>query len=239
MKQFKRIQDKNGQFRYYIDGKRVTTKKGASQYVKQNFSQLNKANLSPQEARSFQAKVNAQKGAEAAKIRTSQAYRFKGKFLDKAISRFLQQLSPTQKNMSKRYPDVKDYGQLLKELQKDLQKNLDLFELQDASQFGLPNEKRARTEIESTADIIDLLKNDYPGYDLIVITTDGDTITDYKKGIAYIAQWERDQISLQNEQTENLAYLKITYRPSIDIVNKTLTIDLEDPERTSLDAMGS
>jgi hypothetical protein len=239
MKQFKRIQDKNGQFRYYVNGKRVTTKKGASQYVKQNFSSLNKANLSAQEARSFTAKANAEKGAEAAKIRTSQAYRFKGKFLDKAISRFLQQLSPTQKNMSKRYPDVKDYGQLLKELQKDLQKNLNLFELQDASQFGLPNEKRARTEIESTAELIDVLKTDYPNYKLIVITTDGETITNYKQGLAYIAQWERNQISLQNAETENLAYLKITYRPAIDIVNKTLTIDLEDPDRTSIDALGS
>jgi hypothetical protein len=239
MKQFKRIQDKSGNFRYYINGKRVSTKKGAKSYVKQNLNQLNKANLSPQEQRSYQATLNAQKGAAKASERTKQAYRFKGKFLDKAISKFLTQLSPTEKNMAKRYPEVKDYGQLLKELQKDLKANLNLFELIDVSQFGLPNEKRNRTEIESTAELIDVLKTDYPGYTLRVITENGNEITDYKKAIAYIASWERQQIADQNEQTENLAYLKITYRPAIDIVNKVLTIDLEDPDRFDLDSMGS
>jgi endo-alpha-1,4-polygalactosaminidase (GH114 family) len=116
---------------------------------------------------------------------------------------------------------------------------LNLFELIDVSQFGLPNEKRNRTEIESTAELIDVLKTDYPGYTLRVITENGNEITDYKKAIAYIASWEREQIADQNEQTENLAYLKITYRPAIDIVNKVLTIDLEDPDRFDLDSMGS
>ena len=111
----------------------------------------------------------------------------------------------TEKNMAKRYPEVKDYGQLLKELQKDLKANLNLFELIDVSQFGLPNEKRNRTEIESTAELIDVLKTDYPGYTLRVITENGNEITDYKKAIAYIASWERQQIADQNEQTENLA----------------------------------
>jgi len=239
MKQFKRIQDKNGQFRYYVNGKRVTTKKGASQYVKQNFSQLNIQNLTPTEQRSFKAKQSAEKGAADASKRLKNAYRFKGKVLDKALSKYFEILEKKQKNITEFYPNVKDYGQLLKELQKDLENNMQVFDLDDASQYGLPNAKRNRTDLENTADIVIALKEDYPGYKLIVITTEGDTITDYKQGINYIRDWETNRISEEEKETKNLAYVKITYRPTIDIINKTLTIDLQDKERTSVTPMGS
>ena len=228
MQNFKRIQDKSGNFRYYVNGKRITTKQGAKSYVKQNLNQLNKANLSKQEQKSYQATLNAQKGAAAASKRAKEAYRYKGKYMDKVISQFLKLVSPSQKNLEKRYPDVKDYGQLLKELQKDLQNNLSLFELSDVSQYGLPNEKRQRRVLENTADIIETLKTDYPGYSLRVITTEGKQIDDYKKGIIYIAKWERKKIAEAKEEGKTLAYIKFSYFPSVNIVEKILIIDLKE-----------
>lgn len=227
MQNFKRIQDKTGNFRYYVNGKRITTKQGAKSYVKQNLNQLNKANLSKQEQKSYQATLNAQKGAAAASKRTKESFRFKGKFLDKSIAKYLEKITPGQRNLEKRYPGVKDYGQLLKELQKDLQSNMNLFALDEASQYGLPNEKRNRVILENTADIIETLKNDFPGYSLNVITKTGDKIIDYKKAIVYIAKWENSEIKNETEGNPNAAYVRISYFPKIDIVNKILTIDLE------------
>lgn len=233
MKNFKRILDKSGQYRYYVNGKRITTKKGASQFVKQNYSQLKPDQLSKQEQSSYRAKFAAEKGAAKAKERTAKAFRFKGKFLDKSISKFLELITPGERNLAKRYPDIKDYGQLLKELQKDLAKNMNLFALEDASQFGLPNEKRNRVSLENTADIIETLKIDYPGYKLRVISESGEVINDYKKSVSYIAQWERRKIQQALEENKKAAYVKISYFPIIDIVNKLLIIDLEEKDKES------
>lgn len=231
MKNFKRILDKSGQYRYYVNGKRITAKKGASQFVKQNFSQLKPDQLSKQEQSSYRAKFAAEKGAAKAKERTQKAFRFKGKFLDKSISKFLELITPGERNLAKRYPDIKDYGQLLKELQKDLAKNMNLFALDDVSQYGLPNEKRDRKILENTADVIETLKNDYPGYKLRVITESGETINDYKKAISYLAQWERSKIQEAMESDKKAAYTKFSYFPQINVVEKLLIIDLEEKDK--------
>lgn len=233
MKNFKRILDKSGQYRYYVNGKRITAKKGASQFVKQNFSQLKPEQLSRQEQSSYRAKFAAEKGAAKAKERAQKAFRFKGKYLDKAVSQYLNLLQRKDRNIEKLYPGVKDYGQLLKELQNDLKNNMNLFALEDVSQFGLPNEKRNRVSLENTADIIETLKRDYPGYKLRVITESGEVINDYKKAVSYIAQWERRKIQEALEENKKAAYIKISYFPIIDIVNKLLIIDLEEKEKES------
>jgi hypothetical protein len=233
MKNFKRILDKSGIYRYYVNGKQITAKKGASEYVKRNFAELKPDQLSRQEQVNYRNKIAAKKGAEKARQRLKDSYRFKGKLLDSGVAQFFKKLKKEERNIEKLYPGIKDYGQLLKELQKDLKENMELFELNDVSQYGLPNEKRNRTNIENTADIIDTLKNDYPGYDLIVFTERGRKITNYKDAIKYITQWE---LKLANKNL-NKSYLKITYFPIIDIVNKLLIIDLtkkkkeEPPEK--------
>ena len=227
MKNFKRILDKSGQYRYYVNGKRITAKKGASQFVKQNFSKLKPEQLSRQEQSSYRAKFAAEKGAAKAKERAQNAFRFKGKYLDKAVSQYLNLLQRKDKNIEKLYPGVKDYGQLLKELQKDLKANMDLLKLSDVSQYGLPNEKRNRLTLENTADVIETLKNDFPGYKLRVITESGEQINDYKQAIKYIAQWEGRIIS----ENEDSAYIKISYFPILDIVNKLLIIDLQKQDK--------
>ena len=233
MKNFKRILDSTGQYRYYVNGKRITAKKGASQFVKQNFSKLKPEQLSRQEQSSYRAKLAAEKGAAKAKERAQNAFRFKGKYLDKSISKFLELITPGQRNLQKRYPDIKDYGQLLKQLQKDLQENLSNFTLDEASQYGLPNAKRERTILENTADVIETLKNDFPGYKLRVITESGEEINEYKKAISYLAQWERSKINEAMESEKNAAYTKFSYFPQINIVEKLLIIDLEEKDKES------
>ena len=233
MKNFKRILDSTGQYRYYVNGKRITAKKGASQFVKQNFSQIKPEQLSRQEKASYTAKLNAQKGAEKARERAQQAFRFKGKYLDKAVNQFLNLLQRKDKNVAKLYPGIKDYGQFLQQLQADLQNNLSAFALEDASQFGLPNEKRNRTTLENVADVIETLKNDFPGYKLQVITESGETISDYKKAVSYLAQWERRKIQEALESDQKAAYTKFSYFPQINIVQKLLIIDLEEKDKES------
>jgi hypothetical protein len=233
MKNFKRILDKSGQYRYYVNGKRITSKKGASQFVKQNFAQLKPDQLSRQEQSSYRAKFAAEKGAAKASERAKNAFRFKGKYLDKSISKFLELITPGQRNLQKRYPDVKDYGQLLQRLQKDLQENLSNFTLDEASQYGLPNEKRDRTILENTADVIETLKNDFPGYKLRVITEGGEEINEYRKAISYLAQWERSKIQEAMDQDKKAAYTKFSYFPQINIVEKLLIIDLEEKDKES------
>ena len=233
MKNFKRILDSSGNYRYYVNGKRITAKKGASQFVKQNFSQIKPEQLSRQERQSYQAKINAQKGAAKAKERAQQAFRFKGKYLDKAVNQFLNLLQRKDKNVAKLYPGIKDYGQFLQQLQKDLQNNLSAFALEDASQFGLPNEKRNRNTLENVADVIETLKNDFPGYKLRVITESGEEINEYKKAISYLAQWERSKINEAMESEKNAAYTKFSYFPQINIVEKLLIIDLEEKDKES------
>lgn len=233
MKNFKRVLDKSGQYRYYVNGKRITAKKGASQFVKQNFNQLKPEQLSRQEKQSFNAKLNAQKGAAKAKERAQNAFRFKGKYLDKAVNQYLNLLKRKDRNIEKIYPGVKDYGQLLKELQNDLKNNMNLFALEDASQFGLPNEKRDRKILENTADVIETLKTDYPGYKLRVITESGEEINDYKKAVSYLAQWERSKIQEAMQSDQKAAYTKFSYFPQINIVEKLLIIDLEEKDKES------
>ena len=118
-------------------------------------------------------------------------------------------------------------------MQKDLAKNMNLFALDDVSQYGLPNEKRDRKILENTADVIETLKNDYPGYKLRVITESGETIDEYKKAISYLAQWERSKINEAMESEKNAAYTKFSYFPQINIVEKLLIIDLEEKDKES------
>jgi len=233
MKKFKRILDKSGQYRYYVNGKRITTKKGATQYVKQNFSQIKPEQLSRQERASYRAKFAAEKGAAKASERAKQAFRFKGKYLDKPVNKLLNLLQRKDKNVAKLYPGIKDYGQFLQQLQKDLKNNLSAFALEDVSQFGLPNQKRNRTTLENVADVIETLKNDFPGYKLRIITESGETINDYKKAVSYLAQWERRKIQEAQEEEQNAAYTKFSYFPEINIVEKLLIIDLEEKDKES------
>jgi hypothetical protein len=108
---------------------------------------------------------------------------------------------------------------------------MNLFALDDVSQYGLPNEKRDRKILENTADVIETLKNDYPGYKLRVITESGETIDEYKKAISYLAQWERSKIQEAMESDKKAAYTKFSYFPQINVVEKLLIIDLEEKDK--------
>lgn len=251
MKNFKRILDKSGQYRYYVNGKRITAKKGASQFVKQNFSQLNPNQLSKQEKQSFTAKINAQKGAKKAQKRANESYRYKGKFLDSGLNSFLKTLKIPEKNINKKFPDAKDYGEFLKQLSEKYASNLSSFELEKQSEWGLTNFKRNRSTFENTAAIVEALEKEFKGYDIHVITADatgkdfqeldgkfkesplkkyepGFIITNKLKALEYIKDWENYQAALRDDKGKSAAYMRILYNPKLDIVNKILTFNLFD-----------
>ena len=251
MKNFKRILDKSGVYRYYVNGKRITAKKGASQFVKQNFSQIKPEQLSRQEKASFQAKINAQKGAKAASKRAKDTYRYKGKFLDPAVNSFLKTLKISEKNMNKKFPQAKDYGEFLKALSKKYASNLSSFELDKQSEWGLTNFKRGRSTFENTAAIVEALSKEFKGYAIHVITADatgkdfkapegkfkksplkkykpGFTITNKLKALEYIKDWENYQAAIRDDKGKSAAYMRILYNPKLDIINKILTFNLFD-----------
>lgn len=251
MKNFKRILDKTGVYRYYVNGKQITSKKGASEYVKRNFKTLKIDQLSKQERQSYQGRINAQKGAKAASKRAKETYRYKGKFLDPALNSFLKTLKIPEKNINKKFPDAKDYGEFLKALSKKYASNLSSFELDKQSEWGLTNFKRNRSTFENTAAIVEALEKEFKGYSIHVIAADatgadfqppkgkfkksplkkykpGSLITSKLKAIEYIKDWENYQAALRDDKGKSAAYMRILYNPKLDIVNKILTFNLFD-----------
>jgi hypothetical protein len=229
MKQFKRIIDRTGRPRYYIDGKQVNAKRGASEYIKRNFDQVKPENLSKQEKITFLNKQRAIKAASTIRKQSEQRMRFKGRFLNKGLQNLLDLfkfLPPGQRNINREYPDIRDYGELLQEIQRMYKKNLEKGISLDETEWITPNLKRKRTEFENITDIVESLQNDFPSYKLNVITPEGTKITNYVKAVEAVMKWERSKIEQFAKEISKLAYVKFTHFGSIDIFNETVTIDL-------------
>lgn len=229
MKQFKRIIDRAGRPRYYIDGKQVNAKRGASEFIKRNFDQVQPENLSRQERITYFNKQRAIKAASTIRKQSEQRMRFKGRFLNKGLQNLLDLfkfLPQGQRNINREYPDLRDYGELLQEIQRMYQKNLDRGISLDETEWITPNLKRKRTEFENITDIVESLQNDFPSYKLRVILPDGTEITNYVKAVEAVMKWERAEIDRLANEKEKLAYVKFTHFASIDIFNQVVTIDL-------------
>lgn len=235
MKSFKRTIDSKGIIRYFINGKQITAKKGAKIYVQQNFKSLKKQDLSKTESRSYTARQNAQKGAVKAKRRAQLAFRFNGRFIDRGLKQFIEKYFAPGTNLNEEFPKAKDYGEFLKQLQTQFKNTLQRFELKDVSQYGLPNEKRGRKNPESTADFVEMLENDYPGYIFRLIGKDGKKYTG-KKALAALARFETKEIKKAGEKS---AYAKFSYFPSIDYTEKIIELDLTDEENYDITIMDS
>jgi hypothetical protein len=135
-------------------------------------------------------------------------------------------LPPEERNISREFPDVRNYGDLLKEIQRMYGQNLAKGISLDETEWITPNLKRKRTEFENITDIVESLQNDFPSYQLNVILPDGTRITNYIKAVEAVMKWERAKIEKFSKDIAKLAYVKFTHFGSIDIFNEIVTIDL-------------
>jgi len=243
MKQFKRIIDRSGRPRYYIDGKQVTAKRGASEYVKRNFKDIQAEDLSRQELITFRNKERAIKAKSVLKESTNKRMRFKGRFLNKGLQNFLETVEFLPKgeyNISRELPDIRNYGDLLQEIKRIYPVNLKDTIFLDDTAWTTPNEKRSRTTYENVSDIVESMKKDFPNWDLVVkipaYTDDQNkkhkarTVKGFIKAIQEVRKWEnRTSKELKKEaksKKRNLAFVKYAHNADLDIDTDTVTIDL-------------
>jgi len=229
----KRITAKSGQIYYFKNGKRISEKKGASEFVKTFFSQIDPAKLSPKEAQSYRGKLAAQQGKAKLKKEASGRLRFKGRFVPTYLQRLLIEqklIDPNEREIRREFTEVKSYGDFLKEIKDLVPKTAFLRQ----SEWGLPSEKRERTTFVSIIDIVESVQNDplFSTLKLNVIDTDGEVITDKAKALEAIRDWEIDEIENTMREGKNAAYIRFSHYGNIDITNGTLTIDLNqsDPD---------
>jgi hypothetical protein len=216
----KRITAKNGQIYYFKNGKRLSEKKGASEFVKTFFSQIDPKKLSPKELQSF-------KGKQA----TSSRLRFKGRFVPKYLQTFLVEqklINPNETEIRREFTEARDFGDFLRDIKSFVPKTVFL----PQTEWGLPNSKRERATFESVIDIVENIQSDplFSSLDLMVIDTDGTAWIDKMKALDAIRDWEIDQIDEILKDGGNPAYTKFAHYGKIDIENGVLTINLNESD---------
>jgi len=227
----KRITAKSGQIYYFKNGKRISEKKGASEFVKTFFSQIDPAKLSPKEAQSYRGKLAAQQGKSKLKKEASNRLRFKGRFVPTYLQRLLIEqklIDPNEREIRREYTEVQSFGDFLKEIKSLVPKTAFLRQ----SEWALPSQKRERTTFESVIDIADTINTDplFSTLQLNVITPDGEVITNRIKALEAARDWEIERIEQIQEEGGNPAYTRFSHYGKIDVENGTLTIDLNDSD---------
>jgi hypothetical protein len=227
----KRITAKSGQIYYFKNGKRISEKKGASEFVKTFFSQIDPAKLSPKEAQSYRGKLAAQQGKAKLKKEASGRLRFKGRFVPTYLQRLLIEqklIDPNEREIRREFTEVKSYGDFLKEIKDLVPKTAFLRQ----SEWALPSQKRERTTFESVIDIADTINTDplFSTLELNVITPDGDVITNRIKALEAARDWEIERIEQIQQEGGNPAYTRFSHYGNINVENGTLTIDLNDSD---------
>lgn len=227
----KRITAKSGQIYYFKNGKRISEKKGASEFVKTFFSQIDPTKLSPKEVQSYRGKLAAEQGKSKLKKEASSRLRFKGRFVPTYLQRLLIEqklIDPKEREIRREYTEVKSYGDFLKEIKDLVPKTAFLRQ----SEWALPSEKRSRTTFESVIDIADTINTDplFSTLRLVVINEKGKIITDRVKALEAIRDWEIKQIEEIQQAGGNPAYTRFSHYGKINVEDGTLTINLNDSD---------
>lgn len=227
MKQFKRITTSTGEIRYYVNGRRISADRGAKKYVVENLKTLSPDELSPKELRSYRGKLTSIKNS----TKIASRYRFKGRFVDRVLQKFIdleKLLPPGETSINREFPDVRDYGEFIKELERIFGKTLDQgIEMEDGPEWITPNRARARTEFENILDIKEIMEKRYSKYALNVIDEDGNLITEPTAAYEAIRLWENEKTREMSSRTDNVAFVRFTHNIKIDFTNRTVTINLK------------
>lgn len=239
-KQVKRViaKTKRGEVAYYyIDGKRVSDKKGRLKWISQNYENIDKpyakepVKLTPKEEKSF----NRSKGQK-------DLLTYKGKKIKRIKSDLLKATANIPKDFRGDIRDIRDkdgnslyrsYGAF--EQAYEQQKRGITFTYAD-SMVGASG-WRGRTENESALSILESLQfvgND--GWKLEVHSEDGEVSRSLETGMEAIRAFEEQITEQMQEEVENVAAVSFRYKLNWDFEKKKVTIYLEQTdveERTS------
>jgi hypothetical protein len=231
----KRIVTKSG-IRYYIDGKRVTSKSGQRRFLKQN-PNVSKDILSDAEKKALD---RSKKALETYK----KGWKFKGvakvPFAYVDILTKLAIIDPKNikdkdlynvfQNGKRRFNNFED----IKKLIDDRAKKSPLV-FQWCNEVGLPNfrgrdfETFTNNKIQNIVDIVDLLKSTaYKQFTLIVIDRDGDMQVGRVLGLLALRDFEIAVGTEIQAMVSNSAFLRFCYDYKIILEKKEIIIDLTD-----------
>ena len=226
----KRVITRTGEARYYQGGKRKTAKEGAKKYVKQEFQRVAPGELTKQEKTIYSRFQAAQNIAPKAAEQAAEKLRFGGRFVKNTVKLLLEELKiigPTSfKEMKKEFPDVKNYGDFLKKIKELTPESASA----GGSEYGLPNEKRNRTEFESTIDLAEEIDKNplFKALTLVVIDEYGNEAKGKAPGLETIRDWEVEKIEEAMKSDKGAAYVSFQHFGKIDIEDDTFTIDLRE-----------
>jgi hypothetical protein len=236
----KRIVAKNGEVRYYQNGKRITAKKGARTFIRQNPSAKP---LSDREKRSQKALKNYQKG-----------WKFKGQSIQDYYVTILDILKVINKNDIKDNDlfnvfengkrKFKDFAELKKFIAKkttpddkdtpeerEAKKNLFKF----CTEKGLPGyrgrdfESFANNRLTNIVDIVDLLNTKtFKYYTFIVIDENGEPKRGRILALLALRDFEIRVASELQRMVPNSAFIRFCYDYKVEPEIKTITINLTD-----------
>jgi hypothetical protein len=245
----KRIVAKNGEIRYYQNGKRITAKKGARTFIKQNPSAKP---LSDREKRSQKALKNYQKG-----------WKFKGQSIQQYYIDVLDILKVINKNNVKdndlfnvfengkrKFTDFAELKKFIKEEttpnkkdtpeQRERKKRL----FQFCTEKGLPGyrnrdfETFSNNRLTNIVDIVELLNTQtFKYYNFLVIDRQGDLNIGRIKGLLALRDFEIYIGENIKKLVPNSAFLRFCYNYLADVDKREITIDLTNqfPNQDELD----
>jgi hypothetical protein len=213
----------------------VSASKGAKDYIRQEYENIKSSpelieQLTKREKKSFQAKEsglkNAQKFAQSAKGR----FRFGGRFIKQCLqdifeATILDLVGKDEKELKKVFPQVRDYGDLLR-LAQQSQFPINIA----ATEWGLPNTKRRRITSENIVDIATRYdsENALMRLTLVVITPEGKQIEGRIPALEAIRDWEIDRVDELERMGGNPAYVRFRHQGLIDVESCSFIIDLRE-----------
>lgn len=234
-KGLKRVETRSGQTYYFENGKRINAKTGAKKYVARFFEQIK--TLSPEtfaaltegERRSFRSKVSAEKNADKLRQEAADRFRFRGRLIPKYLQdvldvTVLELVGRGEKELTKVFPNIRDYGDLLRVAQ-GLVSTLTL----KPTEWALPNEKRRRETYFNIIDIAERVIDPPVGRLCLRAIDESGKVTEGNiEALEVIREWEEAEVQAIIAAGGNPAYVKFTHSGVIDVEDATFTIDLSE-----------
>ena len=236
----KRIVAKNGEVRYYLNGKRITAKLGVRKFIKQN---PNVEPLSDKEKRSQKALLNYKKG-----------WKFKGRSIQEYYITILSRLEVIStknikdndlynifENGKRKFTNFEDLTKFIanktKPNEKDTKEEKEFKKglFQFCSEKGLPGyrgrdfETFANNRLTNIVDIVDLLNTKtFKYYNFYVIDRQGDIIVGRILGLLALRDFEIYIGENIKKLVSNSAFIRFCYNYQADVEKRIVTIDLQD-----------
>lgn len=213
---------------YFQNGKRISDKKGASKWIKQNYEEINTAPPFRKPILTLQE----QRSLSAARVQKN-LFSYKGRKIKKIESELLKATGDIPKgtkpgdirtivdeNGKQRFPDYGTWAQQFDATKNALKTNLALHEskLGGAGFRYRSDHQSIQTLLESIGII------GYDGWKLMVI--DGQDVASGKvEGMELLKEYELREMDAAQEDNENVAMMTFTYEVQYDFTTKTVIVD--------------